>query len=137
MNRRKLLAGVPIIATLPCGAALATASTNACMVQAIDRTERGMVHPVDVREDEYVRVAAIRRTSEQGDVWYKVGDVWYSPDGMVGMVGEGVDVDVWVAVAYRYDEDMGGYSEVAIRFNGFETGTTALTGSCLASIVNG
>jgi hypothetical protein len=50
---------------------------------------------------------------------------------------ESGDTEVWVAVAFTPDESMTDIEQIAVDFNGFASGETALNGSCWTSVSPG
>lgn len=134
----------PIIATIPCGSAIANSSTSQCVVSNIELTEEGLVPNVTLSPDEFLRMAARLRTVE-GESYYFVNvedGRWFNshdeeikepPAG--GREPTKEDVHIFVAVAFRYNENMSRVQVESVRFQDFHPNETGLSGSCLTSFV--
>ncbi len=144
MNRRQTLIAAakvaPLIATLPCGALAANASTYQCIANDKDLTDRGGVSLVSPTADNFVRVIGFQRDCITGP-YYNVLGQWYlrdstpvdaPPEGPVEVTAD--DKQIGIAVAFTPDKDLTGIINVSLRFDGFAPGTTALHGSCWASM---
>jgi len=136
MNRRQ---ASTIIATIPCGALAANASTHQCILSAMDE-EQALIVP---NADEFVRVRAFKRICADGP-YYLVDDQWYTEGSLaVDKPSQGPerrtdkDEEVFIAIAFTPTEDMTGISAAILRFDAFPHGTTALNGSCLTSAAPG
>lgn len=142
LRRKALIAAAmatPVIATIPCGALAANASTYQCIAKAMDR-EDVLIVP---NADEFVRVRAFRRICNDGP-YYLVNGQWYTEGSVkVDKPSQGPehrtdkDEEVFIAIAFTPTENMDGISEAILRFDEFPYGSTALNGSCLTSAAPG
>ena len=144
MDRREALKAAaiatPIIATLPCGAAIANSSSHNCVLPAQKLTEMGGVTKISPSEDQWLRVQAYKRVCKDGD-YYRLLGKWYYQDGTVRVKpSQGPrtttkeDIEVYLAIAFTLDQNLAKVDKIEINFKEFEPGTTALTGSCWTSV---
>lgn len=147
----KAVGSMPLIATIPCGAALANSSAHQCMQSTIDtladRGEESMAVILPTRDrratpDEYLRlrvpVGVLRVDGVTVEPCYKLGEKFYDGAGS-RYSGEKMKFRrkgyALVAIVFRPDDDMSDAELVGVWPEvGLYGGNTPLQGSCWTSL---